>query len=133
RSSRRPRRAPRAGRCRAASRHVPSGNSCARAAAATSPCRCRGQRRTSPGRRTPRAAPGATSAVFRASNSPRPNIAVASLAPMRRLVVVAALLAGWAAPAYAGGPSLVVGAAEDSVQQTNVTGAKAKLDLLKLV
>jgi hypothetical protein len=51
---------------------------------------------------------------------------------MRRLVVVAALLAGWAVPAHAGGPSLVVGAAEDSVQQTNVTGAKAKLDLLKL-
>jgi len=51
---------------------------------------------------------------------------------MRRLLVVAALLAGWAAPAHAGGPSLVIGAAEDSVQQTNVTAAKAKLDLLKL-
>jgi hypothetical protein len=51
---------------------------------------------------------------------------------MRRLVVVAAMLAGWAAPAYAGGPSLVVGASEDVVQQTNVTAAKAKLDLLKL-
>lgn len=51
---------------------------------------------------------------------------------MRRFILVAALLAGWAAPAHAGGPSLVVGAAEDAVQQTNVTAAKAKLDLLKL-
>jgi hypothetical protein len=51
---------------------------------------------------------------------------------MRRLFAVAALLAGWAAPAYAGGPTLVVGASEDAVQQTNVTAAKAKLDLLKL-
>jgi hypothetical protein len=57
---------------------------------------------------------------------------MATLADMRRLLVVAALLAGWAAPAYAGGPSMVIGAAEDSVQQTNVTAAKAKLDLLKL-
>jgi hypothetical protein len=51
---------------------------------------------------------------------------------MRRLVVVAAVLAGWAAPAYAGGPALVAGASEDAVQQDNVTAAKAKLDLLKL-
>lgn len=51
---------------------------------------------------------------------------------MRRVLVVAALLAGWAVPAHAGGPSMVIGAAEDSVQQTNVAAAKAKLDLLKL-
>jgi hypothetical protein len=58
---------------------------------------------------------------------------MATLADMRRLVLVAALLAAWAAPAHAGGPALVTGAAEDAVQQDNVTGAKAKLDLLELV
>jgi hypothetical protein len=51
---------------------------------------------------------------------------------MRRLLVVAAALACWAGPAYAGGPSLVTGASEDVVQQDNVTAAKAKLDLLRL-
>ena len=51
---------------------------------------------------------------------------------MRRLMVVAAVLAAWAAPAHAGGPALIAGAAEDAVQQDSVTGAKAKLDLLKL-
>lgn len=51
---------------------------------------------------------------------------------MRRVLLVAALLAVWVAPAHAGGPALVVGAAEDAVQQDNVTAAKAKLDLLKL-
>jgi len=51
---------------------------------------------------------------------------------MRRLVVVAAVLAAWATPAYAGGPSMVAGASEDAVQQDSVTAAKAKLDLLKL-
>jgi hypothetical protein len=51
---------------------------------------------------------------------------------MRRLFAVAAMLAGWAAPAHAGGPTMLVGASEDAVQQTNVTAAKAKLDLLKL-
>jgi hypothetical protein len=52
---------------------------------------------------------------------------------MRRLLlVVAALLAGWAVPAHAGGPALIAGATEDAVQQDTVTGAKAKLDLLKL-
>jgi len=51
---------------------------------------------------------------------------------MRRLFLVAALLAAWVAPAYAGGPALVVGASEDAVQQENVTAAKAKLDLLAL-
>ena len=58
---------------------------------------------------------------------------MATLAAMRRLLLVAAVLAGWAAPAHAGGPALVAGAVEDAVQQDNVTGAKAKLDLLKLV
>ena len=59
---------------------------------------------------------------------------MATLAAMRRLLLgglVAATLAV-AAPAHAGGPSMVVGAAEDAVKQDNVAGAKAKLDLLKL-
>ena len=51
---------------------------------------------------------------------------------MRRLLVVAAVLAAWAAPAHAGGPALIAGATEDAVQQDNVTAAKAKFDLLKL-
>jgi hypothetical protein len=51
---------------------------------------------------------------------------------MRRVLLVAAVLAGWAAPARAGGPMLVAGASEDVVQQDNVTAAKAKLDLLRL-
>ncbi len=51
---------------------------------------------------------------------------------MRRLVVVAAVLAAWAAPAHAGGPALIAGATEDAVQQDSVTAAKAKLDLLEL-
>jgi len=56
-----------------------------------------------------------------------------TLAAMRRLLLVAAVLAGWATPAHAGGPGLVAGAVEDAVQQENVTAAKAKFDLLKLV
>jgi hypothetical protein len=52
---------------------------------------------------------------------------------MRRLVVAAALFAAVAAaPASAGGPSMLVGAAEDAVQQDNLVAAKAKLDLLRL-
>jgi hypothetical protein len=51
---------------------------------------------------------------------------------MRRLLLVAAILAVWAVPARAGGPTLVAGASEDAVQQDNVTAAKAKLDLLRL-
>jgi hypothetical protein len=51
---------------------------------------------------------------------------------MRRLLVAAALLAAVAAPAHAGGPAMLVGAAEDAVQQDNLPAAKAKLDLLKL-
>jgi len=51
---------------------------------------------------------------------------------MRRVLLVAALLGGWAVPAYAGGPALVAGASEDAVQQDNVTASKAKFDLLKL-
>ncbi len=51
---------------------------------------------------------------------------------MRRLVVLGLVLAAWASPARAAGPTMVVGAAEDAVQATDVPGAKAKLDLLKL-
>jgi hypothetical protein len=51
---------------------------------------------------------------------------------MRRIVILVIVLAAWAAPARAGGPTMVVGAAEDAVQGANVPAAKAKLDLLKL-
>jgi hypothetical protein len=51
---------------------------------------------------------------------------------MRRLLLVAVVLACWVAPAHAGGPALIVGASDDVVQQDNVTAAKAKLDLLEL-
>jgi hypothetical protein len=52
---------------------------------------------------------------------------------MRRLFLAAAVLAAVAAaPARAGGPTMLVGAAEDAVQQDNLVAAKAKLDLLRL-
>jgi hypothetical protein len=52
---------------------------------------------------------------------------------MRRLLLAAALVAAVAvAPARAGGPTMVIGAAEDAVQQDSLVGAKAKLDLLRL-
>ena len=57
---------------------------------------------------------------------------MATLAAMRRFLVLAIVLAAWAAPAHAGGPAMIVGAAEDAVQADNVPAAKAKLDLLKL-
>jgi hypothetical protein len=46
------------------------------------------------------------------------------------LAIAAAVLL--AAPARAGGPTMIVGAAEDQVKQSTLTEAKAKLDLLKL-
>jgi hypothetical protein len=51
---------------------------------------------------------------------------------MRRVLVLALVFAAWAAPAHAGGPTMLVGAAEDAVQADTVAAAKAKLDLLKL-
>ncbi len=57
---------------------------------------------------------------------------MATLAAMRRFIVLTLLLAAWAGPAHAGGPAMLVGAAEDAVQADNVPAAKAKLDLLKL-
>ena len=57
---------------------------------------------------------------------------MATLAAMRRIVILVLVLAAWAAPARAGGPAMLVGAAEDAVQAENVPAAKAKLDLLKL-
>ncbi len=52
---------------------------------------------------------------------------------MRRVLAAAVVLAAVAAaPAHAGGPTMVIGAAEDAVQQDNVVAAKAKLDLLRL-
>ena len=57
---------------------------------------------------------------------------MATLAAMRRFLVLALMLAAWAGPAHAGGPAMLVGAAEDAVQADNVPAAKAKLDLLRL-
>ncbi len=52
---------------------------------------------------------------------------------MRRFLAAAVVLAAVAAaPAHAGGPSRLVGAAEDVVQQDPLAAAKAKLDLLRL-
>jgi hypothetical protein len=52
---------------------------------------------------------------------------------MRRLLLAAVLVAAVAAaPAQAGGPTMLVGAAEDAVQQDNLVAAKSKLDLLRL-
>jgi microcystin-dependent protein len=52
---------------------------------------------------------------------------------VRRIFGVVLIALAVAAPARAGGPSLLVGAAEDNVRQPTLTEAKAKLDLLKLV
>ena len=52
---------------------------------------------------------------------------------MARLLVLAALLGViFAAPAYAGGPELRIGAAEDVVKQPTLPGARAQMALLKL-
>jgi hypothetical protein len=45
---------------------------------------------------------------------------------------VAAAILAVADPAQAGGPSMLVGAAEDQVRSETLTGAKAKMDLLRL-
>jgi len=52
---------------------------------------------------------------------------------VRRILGVALVALAVAAPAGAGGPSLLVGGAEDDVRQSTLTAAKAKLDLLRLV
>jgi hypothetical protein len=52
---------------------------------------------------------------------------------VRRILGVALIALAVAAPAAGGGPSLVLGAAEDNVRQTTLTASKAKLDLLRLV
>ena len=51
-----------------------------------------------------------------------------------RVAIVSAVVASlaFASSASAGGPSMLVGAAEDSVRQPSVTAAKAQLDLLRL-
>ena len=52
---------------------------------------------------------------------------------MARLAILAALLGVFfASPAYAGGPQLRIGAAEDAVQQPTLPAARAEMDLLKL-
>ena len=52
---------------------------------------------------------------------------------MRGLLLAAAAAAALVAgPASAGGPALLIGAAEDQVKQSSLTETKAKLDLLKL-
>jgi hypothetical protein len=51
---------------------------------------------------------------------------------MGRIVVAALAVLALAGPASAGGPKLVVGAAEDIVRQPTVVTAKAQFDLLAL-
>ncbi len=51
---------------------------------------------------------------------------------MGRLLAVAIAALALAGPAAAGGPKLVMGAAEDAVRQPNVVMAKTQLDLLSL-
>lgn len=51
---------------------------------------------------------------------------------MGRIAVAALAALALAGPASAGGPSLVVGAAEDAVRQPSIVTAKAQLDLLAL-
>src|SRR3954452_20715852 len=54
---------------------------------------------------------------------------------MRRvlLTAIAGLTLALAPQALAGGPSMVVGAAEDNVRQPTVTAAKAQMNLLRLL
>ena len=51
---------------------------------------------------------------------------------MGRMLVVAIAALAFAGPAAAGGPKLVIGAAEDAVRQPNVVMAKTQFDLLAL-
>ena len=51
---------------------------------------------------------------------------------MGRIAVAAVAALALAGPARAGGPSLVIGAAEDNVRQPSIVTAKAQLDLLAL-
>ena len=51
---------------------------------------------------------------------------------MGRILAVAIAALAFAGPAAAGGPKLVMGAAEDAVRQPNVVMAKTQLDLLSL-
>ncbi len=51
---------------------------------------------------------------------------------MRGILGVALVTLALASPAAAGGPTMLVGAAEDSVRQPTLTETKAKLDLLRL-
>jgi hypothetical protein len=51
---------------------------------------------------------------------------------VRRALVAPLAALALAAPAHAGGPTLVVGAADDSVRQPTLVTAKAKLDLMRL-
>jgi hypothetical protein len=51
---------------------------------------------------------------------------------MRRGLLIALAALACAAPAHAGGPSLLIGAAEDLVKQSDLVQTKAELDLAKL-
>ncbi len=51
---------------------------------------------------------------------------------MGRWLLVAVIALALAGPATAGGPKLLVGAAEDIVRQPTITQAKAQLDLMSL-
>ncbi len=57
---------------------------------------------------------------------------MATLHLVRRLLLVALAFVGSAAPAHAGGPAMLIGAAEDVVKQADPVKAKAELDLARL-
>jgi hypothetical protein len=51
---------------------------------------------------------------------------------MNRFLLVLVVALALAAPAYAGGPTMLIGATEDAVRQPTLVGAKAQMDLLRL-
>src|SRR5919204_1624620 len=50
----------------------------------------------------------------------------------KRVLAVAILALAAAPPAFAGGPTMAIGATEDIVKQPDLVAAKAQMDLLKL-
>jgi hypothetical protein len=51
---------------------------------------------------------------------------------MKRLALLAFLVLALPAPAYGGGPTMLIGATEDAVRQPTLVGVKAQMDLLRL-
>src|SRR5580765_5032222 len=62
----------------------------------------------------------------------RSRLVGVKVGPLRRVSLVVLLALALAPAARAGGPSMVIGAAEDGVRAASVAEAKAKLDLLRL-